>query len=277
MATKVEVENKVEVEVKVENNIEINGLLIPVLYPTNSNGREHVTFILQEPKVQAYFATISPDIVIKKITIMSDYMFGKRLGFLFMDLDCYDRASGKKLAGAVFLRGDSVACLVLIKNKKTGGLYFAKVKQPRVPKGKWIYEIPAGMFEKKNGVGKMAGQMAIELREELGIEVESTGIKTDDPSCQFKYMEELGKFDPSPGATVESITTYWYMVEMTTDEIASLHGRIIANEESNSTEIIKVELDVFSLRKIIETEDAKAMCATLQLMNKYPGFVPLIH
>jgi len=253
----------------------INGVSVPVEYPTSVKGPDHITFLLHEPKVEEYFTTIHPDILVKKVTILSEFMFGKRLGFLFMDLDCYDRASGKKLAGVVFLRGDSVACLILIKNKETGKLYFAKVIQPRVPCGKSIAEICAGMVDEKTGKIQIIGVMATEIEEELGIKVQTTGVKRFVPEIQFNYLEKLGVFIPSGGGTRENITTYWYQVEMTTSEIQLLHGKIIANEASNSTELIKVEVDEFTLENIAATNDAKAMCATVQLMVKYPGFVPL--
>ena len=252
--------------------ITLDGEAIPVEYPTNTKSDEHVLFILNEPKVVEYFTTLSPDIVASKITILSDFMFGKRLGFLLMNIDCIDRASGKKLAGVVFLRGDSVACLILIKNKETGKLYFAKVIQPRVPCGKSITEICAGMMDDK--IGKMLGVMISEVEEELGIRVETTGSKTTDPALQFNYMEKLGQFTPSGGATCENITNFWYMAEMTSSEITALHGKEIANDAGQSTELIRVELQEFNMRNIVATEDAKAMCATLQLMSLYPWFVP---
>lgn len=256
--------------------VTINGNEIPIEYPTNTKGISHLEFILKTPKVDDWFADISPEIVVSKVTILTDVTFGKNMLFLLMNVTCTDRRSGKSLAGIVFLRGNAVTCLILIREKETGKLYFAKVKQPRVAGRKWLWELCAGMFEvKEDGTGKMCeSQMTTEIREELGIEVVTTGVKTADPTQQFNYMEKLGEYDPSPGATGETIITYWYMVEMTTEEITALHGKNIANDAGNCTEIIQVGIEEFNMRNIIAMNDSKAMCTTLQLASLYNGFVP---
>lgn len=230
---------------------------------------------MNAPKVQDWFKRVSPELLISKVTITGDTTFGKNVLFVHLNITCIDRASGKSLAGIVFLRGSAVTCLVLIRDKTTGKLYYAKVNQPRVPVGKWIWESPAGMFElNADGQGKMAkNQMIVELNEELGIEIDTTGVKTDDPTKQFNYMEKLGVFYPSPGGCDEEITTYWFQVEMTTEEIAALHGKSIANDAGHCTEIIRVGIEELTLSNVVATGDAKVICTLAHLMNKYPGFV----
>ena len=255
----------------------INGAEIPVEYPSNTNGPARLEAIMNAPKVKDWFKRVSPELLISKVTITGDTTFGKNVLFVHLNMTCIDRASGKSLAGIVFLRGSAVTCLVLIRDKSTGKLYYAKVKQPRVPVGKWIWELPAGMFElRADGEGKMAKtQMIVELKEELGIEIDTTGVKTDDPTQQFNYMEKLGVFYPSPGGCDEEITTYWFQVEMTTEEIAALHGKSIANDAGHCTEIIQVGIEELTVGNLVALGDAKAMCTLVQLVNKYPGFVPL--
>lgn len=256
----------------------INGAEIPVEYPNNTNGPARLEAIMNAPKVKNWFKRVSPDILISKVTITGDTTFGKNVLFVHLNVTCTDRASGKSLAGIVFIRGTSVTCLVLIRDKSTGKLYYAKVKQPRVPVGKWIWELPAGMFElRPDGEGKMAEtQMIVELREELGISVDTTGVKTADPTQQFKYMEKLGESFPSAGGCDEDMISYWFQVEMTTEEIATLHGKSIANDAGHCTEIIQVGIEEFTLSNIVRTGDAKAMCSLVQLAAKYPGFVPMM-
>lgn len=255
----------------------INGAEIPVEYPSNTNGPARLEAIMNAPKVKDWFKRVSPELLISKVTITGDTTFGKNVLFVHLNMTCIDRASGKSLAGIVFLRGSAVTCLVLIRDKSTGKLYYAKVKQPRVPVGKWIWELPAGMFElRADGEGKMAKtQMIVELKEELGIEIDTTGVKTADPTQQFNYMEKLGVFYPSPGGCDEEITTYWFQVEMTTEEIAALHGKSIANDAGHCTEIIQVGIEELTVGNLVALGDAKAMCTLVQLVNKYPGFVPL--
>ena len=282
--------------------ITINGQEVPVFYPTNPLGPEHVEFILREPKVAKYFNEITTDIVVRTVTIYKEIMFGKRLGFLFMQLETLDRRSGKGIPGVVFLRGDAAACLLLLKNKETRALYMALVKQARVPAGKKVFEAPAGMLDDNTENPTLT--VAKEIAEETGTVVKSTGVKTDDPMEQVHYLESLGvPIQLSPGGTQEQIFNFWYMVEMTTAEIAALHGKRIVNEEEvalasgagtasglnasgadaskgalatvKTAEVIEVIVQEFTLKNVLLTGDAKLICATAALMGKYPGFVPL--
>jgi 8-oxo-dGTP pyrophosphatase MutT (NUDIX family) len=252
--------------------VSINGVYVPVEYANNS--KETIEQILKEPKVVDYFSNINPDdIVVKKVTILSHFMFGPRVvGFVFMNLDCEDKCSGKKLAGVVFLRGDAVACLILIKEKETGRLYFVQVIQPRVPCGKRIAEICAGMVDAE--ITKIMGVMVKEIEEETGIKVESTGVKKfDDPKNQFNYLEKLGEVIPSGGGTQEKITLYWYMVEMSREEIQLLHGS--EHGEANTNEMITVEVHEFTMANILDTKDAKAISASMYLMWLHPEMAPM--
>jgi 8-oxo-dGTP pyrophosphatase MutT (NUDIX family) len=254
----------------VETTIMINGAAVPVEYPGQT--KETIELILREPKVANYFSKIHPDIVPNKVTLLSHYMFGRCVGFVFMNVVSIHKHTGEKLAGVVFLRGGSVACLILIKAKETGHLYFLKVMQLRVPVGKEIGEICAGMLDRE--LGKMSGVMVKEIEEETGIKVISFGKKNDNPLEQFNYLEELGQFYPSPGGCDEVISNFWFMSEMTGKEITALHGKNMTHDEDNSTENIRVEIEPFTLKNIVATNDAKAMCATLQLIAKYPGIMP---
>ena len=78
---------------------------------------------MNAPKVKNWFKRVSPDILISKVTITGDTTFGKNVLFVHLNVTCTDRASGKSLAGIVFIRGTSVTCLVLIRDKATGKLF----------------------------------------------------------------------------------------------------------------------------------------------------------
>lgn len=251
------------------STIKINDIMVPVEYKNST--QETLEVILKEPKVVDYFARIDPIIVPTKVNILSHKMLSKGVGFVWMDIESTHKYSGKKLAGGVFLRGGSVACLILIKNKETSRLHYIKLVQTRVPCGKEIEEICAGMLDRD--IGMMSGAMVKEIEEETGIKVHSTGTKSDVPTTQYNYLEELGDFIPSGGGCDEIITTFWYMTEMSTSEIDSMQGRLI-NHGDKTTEYIKVVIEDFNALNVAKTRDAKAMCSTLQLMARYPGFVP---
>ena len=251
----------------------INGVTVPVEYPQNSQ-KQSIEFILAAPKVKAYFAKINPKhILVSKVTIFHHFMFGPHLGFVFMNLSCTDKLTGKPLPGVVFLRGDAVACLTLVQNIETGEISMILLKQSRVPAGFKILEINAGMVDEKLGQERLV--MTKEAQEETGIVIESTGVKTDDPRNQFKFLEKLGKAGMSKGGCDEDITFFWYMVQMTSEEIKAMNGKHIVNEEGETAEIIELEMKKFTLANALSTGDAKAMCAAAFLMEKYPGFVPL--
>ena len=113
----------------------INGVTVPVEYPQNSQ-KQSIEFILAAPKVKAYFENINPKhILVSKVTIFHHFMFSPHLGFVFMNLSCTDKLTGKPLPGVVFLRGDAVACLTLVQNIETGELFMILLEQSRVPAG----------------------------------------------------------------------------------------------------------------------------------------------
>ena len=251
----------------------INGVEVPVEYPQNSQ-KQSIEFILAAPKVKDYFSNINPKhIVVSKVTIFHHFMFGPHVGFVFMNVVSTDKSTGKGLPGVVFLRGDAVACLTLVQNVETKEMLMVLLEQSRVPAGCRRIEINAGMVDEKLGQERLV--MTKEAQEETGIVIESTGVKMDDPWKQFKFLEKLGKTAMSPGGCDENITFFWYMVQMTSEEIKAMNGKHIVNEEGESAEIITLVMKDFTLSNALKTGDSKAMCAVAFLMEKYPGFVPL--
>ena len=108
--------------------------------------------------------------VMEKVIIRDVYMFGPRIGFLFMDVVLY--MDGVKLPGAVVLRGKSVAVVLWFKNPS--GFHVVLVRQPRVATGRTTWEVPAGMAD---GNGTLQGQMFKEIREETGLAVNVNHLK----------------------------------------------------------------------------------------------------
>ena len=264
-----------------QQTVNINGLDIMIEYPTNTSSVSIQT-IFEEPKVIKFFNSINPKIIrVDKVTLLTHFMFGKNVGFLCMNLDAYFIKNNTKIPGFVFIRGDAAACLILIKQRNTNffsrlyeeyfgitNYYFLKVVQPRTPLGDLCEEACAGMIDRE--LTKISGVMAKEILEETGIKIETTGVKTNDPRYQFNYLEKLGEFHPSIGACDETIHTFWYMTEMSSEEITNLNGRLITNTENNTTESITVQLEPFTINNICKTSDSKLICTTLQLLEHYP-------
>lgn len=110
---------------------------------------------------------------LRKVDIQSFDLFGgQRLGFLKLQADVSNGA-GESLPGSVFLRGPSVAMLVLLvpddvssPEEVDSERRVVLTVQPRVPAGGLGFvELPAGMVDDS---GTFAGAAAKEIEEELG-------------------------------------------------------------------------------------------------------------
>lgn len=256
------------------SSVTINGSVVPVVFKGEGHTKEEIDFILAAPKVKEYFETINPDdMTVQRVEIFHGYKFGRNLGFAYMEVLSTHTKTGKNLPGVVFLRGDSVACLIVIEEEETGKLFFVLVEQVRVPSGRKKTEGSAGMADEE--VTELSGPMIKEIEQETGIKVKNTGTKNADPKKQFNYLEKLGVMEPSPGGTRERIHLYWYQVKMSSAKIAELHNKNIINEEADKAEILKVFVKPFNFNEVDDTDDCKMICAMTKLMRKHPGFVPM--
>ncbi|KAI5811277.1 hypothetical protein DFH27DRAFT_532606 [Peziza echinospora] len=169
---------------------------------------------------------------LKHITINNIDVFGPRggpkppkIGFvnLHADVRCSDPAEAP-LPGIVFLRGGSVAILVIVEpeadaqdgNAKPEPLIIL-TQQPRIPVGSLsLLEIPAGMIESTSpGSGSaFSGTAAKELQEELGLTIRAEDLLD---LCALAGLEgvdsvlEGGGVFPSPGGSDEHITLFAYV------------------------------------------------------------------
>ncbi|KAK0730323.1 hypothetical protein B0H67DRAFT_475264 [Lasiosphaeris hirsuta] len=134
---------------------------------------------------------------LRSITVQAHDMFGLRLGFLKLTAEISNSAN-EKLPGAVFLRGPSVAMLVMLipadAPNDTDERYVLLTVQPRIAAGSLAFvELPAGMVD---DAGTFAGAAAKEMQEELGLEI---------PAGQLKCLSDLANDVPEPGSgNVES-------------------------------------------------------------------------
>ncbi|XP_037466052.1 nudix hydrolase 14, chloroplastic-like isoform X6 [Triticum dicoccoides] len=86
---------------------------------------------------------------LRQILIQGVDMFGQRVGFLKFKADIMDEETQAKIPGIFFARGPAVAVLILLQSK--GQTYVVLTEQARVPIGKFILELPAGMLDDENG------------------------------------------------------------------------------------------------------------------------------
>ncbi|KAI1655927.1 hypothetical protein F4813DRAFT_149167 [Daldinia decipiens] len=121
---------------------------------------------------------------LRGITIQSFDLFGRaprqRLGFLKFIADIKNSA-GETLPGSVFLRGASVAMLVMLvpddvpAGHEDDERYVVLTVQARIPAGSLAFvELPAGMVDEG---GTFAGTAAQEIKEELGLEIRASELR----------------------------------------------------------------------------------------------------
>ncbi|KAI1404747.1 hypothetical protein F4819DRAFT_483243 [Hypoxylon fuscum] len=121
---------------------------------------------------------------LRSVTIQSFDLFGseprQRLGFLKLTADVSNGA-GEKLPGSIFLRGPSVAMLVMLipddvaPGQEEDDRYVILTVQPRIPAGSLEFvELPAGMVDEE---GTFAGTAAQEIQEELGLDIPASELR----------------------------------------------------------------------------------------------------
>ncbi|KAH9549214.1 hypothetical protein CY35_10G007400 [Sphagnum magellanicum] len=86
---------------------------------------------------------------LRHVVIQSVDMFGQRVGFVKFKAEVFDDLTGAKLPGIVFARGGAVAILMLLECE--GQKYAVLTEQARVPVGRTILELPAGMLDDDDG------------------------------------------------------------------------------------------------------------------------------
>ncbi|AQL02386.1 Nudix hydrolase 14 chloroplastic [Zea mays] len=96
-----------------------------------------------------------------RVLIQGVDMFGKRVGFLKFKADIVDEETKTKVPGIVFARGPAVAVLILLESN--GETYAVLTEQVRVPIGKFLLELPAGMLDDEKGdfVGTAVREVSI--------------------------------------------------------------------------------------------------------------------
>ncbi|RVX09024.1 Nudix hydrolase 14, chloroplastic [Vitis vinifera] len=202
---------------------------------------------------------------LERVLIQGVDMFGNRIGFLKFKADILDKETGKKVPGIVFARGPAVAVLILLDSE--GEIYTVLTEQARVPVGKRILELPAGMLE--NDRGDFIGTAAREVEEETGIHlnlqdmVDLTAFL--DPSTGCRLF-------PSPGGCDEEISLFLYKGSVSKETITQLQGKKTGLRERG--ELIKVHVVPYEKLWRV-TADAKTLSAiALYEMAKKEGLLP---
>lgn len=172
--------------------------------------------------------------VLKRIEIQSvDYFSPTKIGFIKLKADIRNREN-KALPGIAFLRGGSVAMLMVLRPVDSRDeRWVVMTEQPRVPAGSLKFvEIPAGMLD---DAGDFRGQAAKEIEEETGfklpkhelIDLTKLALSQSNPESECLMDESLqDAMYPSPGGSDEYIPILLW-------EKVLLSIRILGTKESN--------------------------------------------
>jgi ADP-sugar diphosphatase len=157
-----------------------------------------------------------------KVEVQSVDWFGPRIGFVKLKASIRNSQPKSELPGVVFLRGGSVAVLMILRpSDSIDERWVVMTEQPRVPTGSLsFFEIPAGMLD---GARNFAGKAAEEIAEETGLTMQSSELidLTALALRQSKGGKETNLKNamyPSPGGSDEFIAIFlWEKVSLLMD------------------------------------------------------------
>ncbi|XP_047148946.1 nudix hydrolase 14, chloroplastic [Vigna umbellata] len=204
---------------------------------------------------------------LRQVLVQGVDMFGKRIGFLKFKADIFDKETGKKIPGIVFARGPAVAVLILLESE--GETYAVLTEQPRVPVGRIILELPAGMLD--DNKGDFVGTAVREVEEEIGIK-----LNVEDMVDLTAFLDSTTgcRVFPSGGGCDEEISIFLYRGRVDKEIITQLEGKETGLREHG--ELIKVR--VVPYKKLWHTTaDCKVLVAVALLeMAMKEGLLPTL-
>lgn len=232
-----------------------------ILLTTNnlSIDKDKLDIVSKAQKFINWFKNIDIFILITKITVTDIDFFGliepSKLGFLKLTTDAIDINTKKPISSIAFIRGGSVAVLIIVKIIDTDKKYVLLCSQIRFPVGHRCIEACAGMLD--NVTGNITGVALKEVEEETGFI-----INKDD-----NRLLTLGSIYPSPGGCDEEIFLYAWTVEITEAEFLEKQTKIFGEGEYES-----IKLEFYPYETFDETldniKDVKAECIWRRYLNK---------
>lgn len=201
--------------------------------------------------------------VLRKIEIQSVDWFGaSKIGFVKLKAYIRNGTGKNDLPGIAFLRGGSVAMLMILRPKDSRDeRWVVMTEQPRVPAGSLAFvEIPAGMID---DAMNFAGKAADEIKEETNFKLPESEL-IDLTELALKQSKVEGEslqnaMYPSPGGSDEFIHIFLWEKELDRQEIMDLRGKLTG--ERRKGEMITLRLcDYEELWKVCP-RDAKTLAA----------------
>lgn len=233
-------------------SIEFRGENIPVtLAPQPS-----IEDAMSSELIPKWLDSMDPSLDVQKIELQSvDKFSSGRVGFIKFKSTTIK--NGVEVPGIVVLRGPAVSLFLIIEDEETHEKYTVLTRQPRVPTGLLMLELPAGMVD---GNGNLKGVAIRELEEECGLVAKEKDLVD---------LTQLAFGDSAPGVYTECglgdeyLRMFLWQTSMSHDKIVEINGRLggVSEHEQIILKIIKLE-DLWNM-----TPDCKAL-TSLYLYKK---------
>lgn len=168
---------------------------------------------------------------------------------------------GSRLPGIVFLRGGSVAVLMIVRpTDSPEERWVIMTEQPRVPAGSLSFmEIPAGMMD---GERNITGKAVQEIEEEVGMKLQDRDLidMTKLAVQGHKVLDDVKMaMYPSPGGCDEWISILLWEKEIDRQQIETLKGKLTGNRKQHEM----ITLRLLNYERLLEVggRDAKTLAA----------------
>jgi len=242
------------------------GHVVVEIIPKHKHLEDQMDALILAPKFLGWLRKFDEgQIQLRSVTITDLDWFSKgydplKLGFVKCTSEAYDYNTGKKIMSNItFIRGDSVAILILVKvlNKdvKKDKEYVLLCEQNRLPIGKKAREIPAGMMDAE---GNIVSVVLKEVKEETGIDIKHKN-----------ELQNLGSYFASPGGSDEAIHLFAWSTAISEAEFDEKQSRIYGlAEENEEIKLSFVELEEFKTNTMYKIGDAKAEIAMTRYLSK---------
>lgn len=234
------------------------------IIPAHPHLESSLDALVMAPKFVKWLRRMNPQQVqINSITITDINWFSavptpSKLGFVKCSLDAIDKTTGKKIASNIaFVRGDSVAVLIIVKIANKTKEYVLLCEQMRLPAGERKKEICAGMVDAE---GNLASVSLKEVKEETGFVINNVSELTS-----------LGSVFTSPGGLDEEVHLYSWTTTISQKEFKEKQLKLYGNQEEQE----EIKLSFVEINEVLETTlreigDVKAECAMFRhlLLNR---------
>ncbi|PSN69910.1 hypothetical protein BS50DRAFT_519392 [Corynespora cassiicola Philippines] len=249
------------VEVTLTQNITKEQLLD---FPAFRTWKSALQQNLKLQKTDPEHAFYDDPYTLRSITIQSVDWFGRsKIGFVKLKAVVRNKEAKADLPGIAFLRGGSVAMLMILRPKDSRDeRLVVMTEQPRLPAGSLSFvEIPAGMLDDAE---TFSGAAAKEIEEETGFKLPRSELidLTELALKQSKITERSLKnaMYPSPGGSDEFIPIFLWEKELDRQEIEDLRGKL-TGKRSGDGEMIRLRVCDYEDLWREGARDAKTLAA----------------